>query len=182
MFNKDTPITYGDSVFSVKGQETASPPPMQPRRLVPPPNTESDTMETDDDLVNDVVRAVIHADTDEVVYPRSVRLLPLSEVSIINASPLEISVHHLQLSSRAICLRSSPSLSPRLTLAINLRARRILGFLNYLPPVYNLSIFLLRGSLPPFLLRMCNLLLEGVRTLSHLWSPLTLMSGLEPSR
>lgn len=79
MFDKDTPITYDDRIFSVKGQENSAPPvpiPVLPRRPVPPPiaETESDAMETDDDPVNDAIRAVIDADTDEeVVYPRSVQ-------------------------------------------------------------------------------------------------------------
>lgn len=42
-------------------------------------------METDDDPVTDAIRAVIDGDTDEeVVYPRSVRVLCLPKVSMIN--------------------------------------------------------------------------------------------------
>jgi hypothetical protein len=45
-------------------------------------------METDDGIVDDAVRAVINADTDEeVVYPRLVRVLYLPKVSMINRVP-----------------------------------------------------------------------------------------------
>ena len=78
IFDKDTPITYDDRVFSVKGQENTVPPvqvPIQPRRQVSPPiaEVESDAMDTDDDPVNDAIRVGTNPDTDEeVVYPRSV--------------------------------------------------------------------------------------------------------------
>ena len=106
MVDKDTPITYDNPIFSVKGQEnTVSPPPRsaQPRRPVPPPITEaeSDMAETDDDPVNDAIRAVIDVDPvnddiraaidvdsdEEVVYPRSVPLIFLPKVSMINRVP-----------------------------------------------------------------------------------------------
>lgn len=91
--DKDTPIAYDDRVFSIKGQENSAPlapVQIQPRRPVPPQivETESDAMETDDDPVNDAIRAVIDADTDEeVVYPRSVRVLCFPKVSMINCVP-----------------------------------------------------------------------------------------------
>ena len=93
MLEKDTPITYDNRVFSVKGQDNTVSPILKsvhPRRSEPPPVTgiESDTVETDDDPVNDAIRAVIDADTDEeVVYPRSVRVLCLPKVSMINFIP-----------------------------------------------------------------------------------------------
>ena len=93
MLDKDTPITYDDSAFSVKGQENPPPLvpiPVQPRRPVPPPIAKvvSDAMDTDDDPINDAIDAFRGADTDEeVVYPRSVRVLCLPTVLIINCFP-----------------------------------------------------------------------------------------------
>ena len=78
--------------MTVKGQENTIPPapiPVPPRHPVPPPiaEDESDPMETDDDPVNDAIRAVIDGDTDEeVVYPRLVPVLCLPRVSVINPS------------------------------------------------------------------------------------------------
>ena len=80
MLDKDTPITYDNYIFSLKGQETTVSPPQksaQPRRPVLPSITgaESDMAETDDDRVNDAIWAVIGVDSDEeVVYPRLVRV------------------------------------------------------------------------------------------------------------
>ena len=80
---------YDNRVFSIRGEENSMPPPpvqVQPHRPVPLsiPEPESDMMETDD-IVNNVVRDVIDCeigyDTDEeVVYPRSVRVLCVSKV------------------------------------------------------------------------------------------------------
>lgn len=81
MLDKDTPITYENRVFFVRGQENSAPSAsisLPPRRAAPPSVTraESDMVETDDDPVTDAIRAVIDGDTDEeVVYPRSVRML-----------------------------------------------------------------------------------------------------------
>lgn len=93
MFDKDTPITYDNRVFSVKGKENTVPPPqvpVQPRLPVSPPiaEVESDPMEIDDDPVNDAIRVGTNVDTDEeVVYPRSVRALCLPKLSLINYVP-----------------------------------------------------------------------------------------------
>lgn len=86
---KDTPILYENRVFSIKGQENCAPPAPMFRRPVPPPITEveSDAMETDDDPVAEAIRTVIDGDTDEVVYPRSVLVLCLPGISVINCVP-----------------------------------------------------------------------------------------------
>lgn len=80
MLDKDTPITYDNRVFSVEGLENTAPQPPVPVQFRPvsPPmaETESDAMETDDDPVGDAIRVGTNVDTDEeVVYPRSVRIL-----------------------------------------------------------------------------------------------------------
>jgi len=67
-------------------------------------------METDDDPVNDAIRTVIDADTDEeVVYPRSVRITSLPKVSMTNCVPS----WHFRASPPAKLTSDLPQMIPR---------------------------------------------------------------------
>jgi len=67
-------------------------------------------METDDDPVNDAIRTVIDADTDEeVVYPRSVRVTFLPKISMINC----VSSWNFRASPPARLTSDLPQVVPR---------------------------------------------------------------------